>query len=162
MGKGKFRPNFQISFSTILRNKIMWKYKSFHLNGHIVGFRPQTQKLESPYKTLSNTLTLKGLRCIKAMLHSINHEFLSGNSLRNLKWASSNRHPMLNDCMGLKLWPVCTDVAQYTTVTWILFFMHLLFKATFKHSSSFFEFLHFLSIRSCDFFVSLHVPRTKI
>ena len=25
--------------------------ESFHLNGHIIGFRPQTQKLESPYKT---------------------------------------------------------------------------------------------------------------
>ena len=30
--------------------------KSFHLNGHIIGFRPQTQKLELPHKTLSNTL----------------------------------------------------------------------------------------------------------
>ena len=36
--------------------------ESFHLNGHIIGFRPQTQKLESPYKTLSNTLAVKGLR----------------------------------------------------------------------------------------------------
>ena len=35
--------------------------ESFHLNGHIIGFRAQTQKLESPYKTLSNTLAMKGL-----------------------------------------------------------------------------------------------------
>ena len=35
--------------------------KSFHLNGHIIGFGPQTQKLESPYKTSSNTLAVKGL-----------------------------------------------------------------------------------------------------
>ena len=35
----------------------MW----FHLNGHIIGFRPQTQKLESPYETPSNTLAVKGL-----------------------------------------------------------------------------------------------------
>ena len=35
--------------------------ESFHLNGHSIGFRPQTQKLESPYKTLSNTLAVKGL-----------------------------------------------------------------------------------------------------
>ena len=35
--------------------------ESFHLNGHIIGFRPHTQKLESPYKTLSNTLAVKGL-----------------------------------------------------------------------------------------------------
>ena len=35
--------------------------EGFHLNGHIIGFRPQTQKLESPYKTPSNTLAVKGL-----------------------------------------------------------------------------------------------------
>ena len=35
--------------------------ESLHLNGHIIGFRAQTQKLESPYKTPSNTLTVKGL-----------------------------------------------------------------------------------------------------
>ena len=40
--------------------------ESFHLNGHIIGFRPQTQKLESPYKTPSNTLVVKGLICRKA------------------------------------------------------------------------------------------------
>ena len=34
---------------------------SFHLNGHIVGFHPQTQKLESPYKPPSSTLAVKGL-----------------------------------------------------------------------------------------------------
>ena len=36
--------------------------ESFHLNGHIIGFRPQTQKLESSYKTPSNTLAVKGLK----------------------------------------------------------------------------------------------------
>ena len=36
--------------------------ESFNLNGHITGFRPQTQKLESPYKTLSNFLAVKRLR----------------------------------------------------------------------------------------------------
>ena len=35
--------------------------ESFHLNGHIIRFRPQTQKLESPYKTPSSTLVVKGL-----------------------------------------------------------------------------------------------------
>ena len=56
VAKGKFRPNFQISFSKILRNKFHQakvQAESFHLNGHIIGFRPQTQKLESLYKTLS-------------------------------------------------------------------------------------------------------------
>ena len=36
--------------------------ESFHLNGHIIGFHPQTQKLESPHETLSSTLAVKGLR----------------------------------------------------------------------------------------------------
>ena len=36
--------------------------ESFHLNGHIMGFRPQTQKLESPYKTPPSTPAVKGLR----------------------------------------------------------------------------------------------------
>ena len=38
------------------------------MNGYIIGFRPQTQKLESPYKTPSSTLAVKGLnefsRCL--------------------------------------------------------------------------------------------------
>ena len=34
----------------------------FHLNGNIIGFCPQTQKLESSYKTPSSTLAVKGLR----------------------------------------------------------------------------------------------------
>ena len=29
---------------------------------HIIGFRPHTEKLESPYKTLSNTFLVKGLK----------------------------------------------------------------------------------------------------
>ena len=34
----------------------------FHLNGHSIGFRPQTQKLELPYKTpFFTTLAVKGL-----------------------------------------------------------------------------------------------------
>ena len=36
--------------------------ESFHLNGHIIEFSPQTQKLETPYKTPSNTLAVKGLK----------------------------------------------------------------------------------------------------
>ena len=62
--KGKFRPDFQISFSNILKNKkyhVKVQAGSFHLNGHIVGFRPQTQKLQSPFKTPSSTLAVKGL-----------------------------------------------------------------------------------------------------
>ena len=35
--------------------------ESFHLNGDIIRFRPQTQKLESPYKTPSSTPAVKGL-----------------------------------------------------------------------------------------------------
>ena len=32
--------------------------ESFHLNGHIVGFRSQTRKFKLPYKTPSNTLAV--------------------------------------------------------------------------------------------------------
>ena len=32
------------------------------MNGHIIRFRLQTQKLESPYKTPSNTLAVKALK----------------------------------------------------------------------------------------------------
>ena len=35
--------------------------ESFHLNGHIRGFRPQTQKLASSYQTPLSTLAVKGL-----------------------------------------------------------------------------------------------------
>ena len=63
--KGKFRPNFHISFSKILTNKwhhVKVQAESFHLNGHIIRFRLQTQALESPYKTPSSTLAVKGLK----------------------------------------------------------------------------------------------------
>ena len=35
--------------------------ESFHLNGHIMGFRHQTQKLEPHYKIPSFTLYAKGI-----------------------------------------------------------------------------------------------------
>ena len=48
--------------------------KRFHLNGHTIGFHPLTQKLESPYKTLSNTLAVKGLiKCIHPSLPVVKH-----------------------------------------------------------------------------------------
>ena len=34
----------------------------FHLNGHNIGFRPQTQKLQLPFKTPLFTLAVKGLK----------------------------------------------------------------------------------------------------
>ena len=37
------------------------KFWQTNLNGHITGLCPQTQKLEPPYKTLPNTLAVKGL-----------------------------------------------------------------------------------------------------
>ena len=56
--------------STKFPNFIQWNFKkqialcvsteSFHLNGHIIGFCPQTERLDSPYKTPSNTLAVKG------------------------------------------------------------------------------------------------------
>ena len=45
-----------------LETNIKVQAESFHLNGHIIGLRLQTQKLDSPYKTPSNTPAVKGLR----------------------------------------------------------------------------------------------------
>ena len=74
VAKGKFRPNFHISFSNILTNKwhrVKVQAESFHLNGHIIGFRLQTEKLESPYKTPSSSLAVKRLRIKSVQLHFI-------------------------------------------------------------------------------------------
>ena len=62
--KANFDQIFKFHFLKIWEtNSTMCTYRqSFNLNGHITGFRPQTQKLESPYKTLSNFLAVKGLR----------------------------------------------------------------------------------------------------
>ena len=64
LAKSKFRPNFQILFCEILKNKwhhVKAQAESFYLSGHIIGFGPLTQKLESHYKTQSSTLAVKGL-----------------------------------------------------------------------------------------------------
>ena len=45
--------------------------ESFHLNGHIIGFGLQTQKLESPYKTPSGTLAVKGLNQTPLLLPAV-------------------------------------------------------------------------------------------
>ena len=50
---------------------------SFHLNAHIIGFRPQTQKLQSPFKTPSSTLAVKGLKGTLICMHFVNNCFLS-------------------------------------------------------------------------------------
>ena len=44
------------------------------MNGHIIGFRPQTQKLESTYKTPSNTLAVKGYYLFLAPINLSNDE----------------------------------------------------------------------------------------
>ena len=62
--KKQIRPNVQISFCEILTNKYHHMYvqvESFHLNGHIIGFRLHTEKLESRHKTPSSSLAVKGL-----------------------------------------------------------------------------------------------------
>ena len=38
------------------------------MNGHFIGFRPQTQKLELPNKTPSNNLTVKGISLQKSVV----------------------------------------------------------------------------------------------
>ena len=37
--------------------------RELSFDGHIIGFRPQTQKLDSPYKTPSSTLAVKEINC---------------------------------------------------------------------------------------------------
>ena len=74
VAKGKFRPKFQISVSKVLTNKyhhVKVQTESFHLNGHIIGFRPQTQMVESRYKTPSSTLAVKGLKKWRMEIRSI-------------------------------------------------------------------------------------------
>ena len=41
------------------------------MNGHIIGFCPQTQKLQSPFKTPSSTLAVKGFRERKARKNNV-------------------------------------------------------------------------------------------
>ena len=57
-----------------------------HLNGHIIGFRPQTQKLESPYKTPSNTLAVKGLKVLQIAQASTYMRYLKSSSLILISW----------------------------------------------------------------------------
>ena len=38
------------------------------INGHIIGFRPQTKKLESPQKTPSSIVAVKGLTEISKLI----------------------------------------------------------------------------------------------
>ena len=59
----KIKKKFQISFCKILKND--WYHtkvlsKRFHLNGHTIGFRPQTQKFEIHYMSPELTLGVKG------------------------------------------------------------------------------------------------------
>lgn len=62
LAEGKFGQNCQISLCKMLKHKkhhVTEMPLRFHLNGHIVEFRPQTQKLGSLYKTSSFILTVK-------------------------------------------------------------------------------------------------------
>ena len=64
LAKSKFQPNVQISFCEILKQiaPCVSTGKELSFEWSIRGFHPQTQKLESPQKTLSSTLAVKGLR----------------------------------------------------------------------------------------------------
>jgi len=62
--KVKIRKKLQISFSKILKKKKDGGelfQNTFHLNGHTIGFSPQTQKLEPPYEISSLALGVIGL-----------------------------------------------------------------------------------------------------
>ena len=63
----KLQTNLPISFSQILKNKIApceVRAESFYLNGHIIGLK------ESPHKTLSSTLIMKGLNRQRGRLYN--------------------------------------------------------------------------------------------
>ena len=61
----KVQEKSRISYCKILKNKCYHAkvlLKRFHLNGHTIGFRPQTQKLELHYMSPLSTLGAKGLK----------------------------------------------------------------------------------------------------
>ena len=85
LAKGKFRPKFPIFIFD--RQIAPWESTGrVHLNGHIIGFRPQTQKLESPYKTPSNTLAVKGLKVLQIAQASTYMRYLKSPSLILISW----------------------------------------------------------------------------
>ena len=49
-----------------------------YLNGHIIGFRLQTQKLELPYKTPLSTPAVKGLRKPNIWSYEVDRDLSSG------------------------------------------------------------------------------------
>ena len=86
----------QRKFSSKFANFILWSFEkqiavkvqaeSFHLNGHIVGFHPQTQKLESPYKTPSSTLAVKGLKSKHSFINSPISSLLISTLCHSISW----------------------------------------------------------------------------
>ena len=70
MPKAKIQDESQISFCLTLKYKyhpVKVLLKRFHLNGHTIGFHPQTQKLEPPRMSAHLSLGLIGLNemCFK-------------------------------------------------------------------------------------------------
>ena len=87
-------------------NDVKVQAESFHLNGHIIGIRPQTQKLELPHKSLSNTLAVIGLK-------GKHHRILS----TDCKVRMNNHHPTPHSWRELVkekgyAWYTCTSIKQ--------------------------------------------------
>ena len=83
MSKIKIQEKFQISFCKILRKK--WYHakelrKRFHLNGHTIGFRSQTQEFE-----LYEMIIISGIERVKAVEFFLDagHENLNGLKLES-------------------------------------------------------------------------------
>ena len=57
--QSKIHDKFQVSFCDWYHAKVL--PKRFHLNGHTMGFRPQTQKLELHHMSSLLTLGMTGL-----------------------------------------------------------------------------------------------------
>ena len=73
MAKGKFRPNFQISFSKILRKKIVscestGRELSFEWSHHSISFTDS--KVRVTLQTLSNTMAVRGLKIMARHIYS--------------------------------------------------------------------------------------------
>ena len=91
-------------------NSIMVKVQaeSFNLNGHIIGFHPQTQKLESPCKTLSSTLAVKGLIVWLNFIDFASNQIKLNTEYSLWAWLSNKSNiPQLNQPQLFDNWTNC-------------------------------------------------------
>ena len=91
----------------------------FHLTGHIIGFHPQTQKLESPYKTPSSTLAVKGLK-MNDFIYGLSTKYINFIRIRrtippHLKIAKKRPFFVWNLTLGATFWKPVTKSSKPRT-----------------------------------------------